>query len=174
MRPLFLASALALGLTPAVQAAGGGEEKAPTKPKCKAGEVYDKKSKSCVVAREGALDTEGFYQNVRQLSHAGRYAEAQEILALMPQEDDRTLTYLGFTNRKLGRDRVAMDYYARALALNPDNILARSYLGQGLVERGEIKGALAQLRAIRAAGGQGTWAEASLRQAIATGRTYSY
>jgi Tfp pilus assembly protein PilF len=80
----------------------------------------------------------------------------------------------GVTNRKMGRTAIAMDYYAQALAANPANILARSYMGQGLVEAGQVADAITQLKAIRAYGGAGTWAEASLRKAIATGQTYTY
>ena len=58
--------------------------------------------------------------------------------------------------------------------MNPSNVLARSYMGQGLVEQGNIADALVQLREIRAHGGTGTWAEASLRTAIATGQTFNY
>ncbi|MDF1729115.1 MAG: tetratricopeptide repeat protein [Sulfitobacter sp.] len=174
MKQFLLATALTLPLATGAFAAGGGDETAPSKPKCKAGEVYDKDSKSCVVAREGALDTDGFYENVRSLSHDGRYDEAQAILALMPQDDDRTLTYLGFTYRKQGDLARGMGYYTQALALNPANVLARSYMGQGFVEEGRMSEALEQLRAIRAHGGTGTWAEASLRTAIATGKTFTY
>lgn len=176
MKSFLLTTALTLPLVGATAAlaAGGGDESAPTKPKCKAGEVYDKATKSCIASRAGALDTEGFYENVRELAYAGRYGEAQQVLALMPQNDDRTLTYMGFTNRKMGNTQAAMDYYARALVANPANVLARSYMGQGFVEQGMMKEAVAQLRAIRAHGGTGTWAEASLRKAIATGKTFNY
>jgi hypothetical protein len=47
-------------------------------------------------------------------------------------------------------------------------------MGQALVEQGQMAQALAQLREIRSHGGSGTWAEASLRNAIATGRGSSY
>lgn len=176
MKLALLASAIALPLafSSAAFAAGGGNETAPTKPKCKAGEVYDKETKSCVVAREGALDTQGFYENVRELAYAGRYEEAQAVLALMPQTDDRTLTYMGFTARKMGQMETAMAHYAQALEVNPANVLARSYMAQGLVEQGKIQQAIAELHNIRDHGGAGTWAEASLRTAIATGRTFSY
>lgn len=176
MKSILLAAVITvpLAFSSTAFAAGGGDEAAPTKPKCKTGEVYDKKLKSCVVAREGALDTQGFYENVRELAYAGRYGEAQSVLALMPQDDDRTLTYMGFTNRKLGKMDAAMSFYAQALEVNPSNILARSYMGQGLVEQGQMKQAMAQLRAIRSHGGSGSWAEASLRTAIATGQTFNY
>lgn len=175
MKHLILVSALALPFAATSSfAAGGGNETAPKKPKCKIGQIYDKKSKSCVSAEESNMDVDGLYENVRELAYAGRYTDAQVVLAQMPQHDDRTLTYLGFTNRKMGNMDAAMSYYTRALVVNPGNVLARSYMGQGLVSEGKISAALEQLEAIRDHGGAGTWAEASLRKAIATGETFNY
>ena len=136
--------------------------------------IYDKKTKSCVTAQESNLDVDSLYENVRELAYAGRYDDAQLVLAQMPLGDDRTLTYLGFTSRKLGDMELAMTYYQKALRVNPANVLARSYMAQGMVEQGLISEAIAQLHEIRARGGAGTWAEASLRTAIATGRTFNY
>lgn len=175
MNKFLIAAALSLPFlaSPAL-AAGGGDEKAPETPTCVNGKIYDKKTKKCVTAQDSKMDVDGLYENLRQLAHAGRYDDALTVLAQMPQDDDRTLTYLGFTHRKLGQTDLAMDYYTQALRVNPANVLARSYMGQGFVEQGNIAAAMDQLRAIRAHGGTGTWAEASLRNAIATGRTYSY
>ena len=175
MKTLLMATALSLPLmTSAALAAGGGDQTAPSKPKCEEGQVYDKKTRTCVSAQESNLDTDALYENLRELAHAGRYADAEAVLAQMPQGDDRTLTYLGFVNRKQGRIEAAMAYYDLALRVNPANNLARSYRAQGLVEQGRIAEAIAELRQIRAHGGSGSWAEASLRTAIATGRTFSY
>ena len=174
MKLFVLAATLALPFATTAVAAGGGNDSTPTKPKCETGMVYDKKTKTCVNAQEGNLDVDGLYENLRELAYAGRYADAEVVLALMPQNDDRTLTYRGFTQRKQGNIDTAMGYYEQALAVNPANILARSYMGQGLVEQGQITQAIAQLREIRAHGGTGTWAEASLRTAIATGQTFNY
>lgn len=170
---ILVAAALALAL-PATAFANGEESSAPKKPKCESGFVYDKKTKSCVSTNGHTLDTDALYHEVRALSYDGRYADAQVLLAQMPVEDDRTLTYMGFTNRKMGHTEAAMEYYARALDRNPSNILARAYMGQGFVADGDIAAAMEQLRAIRAHGGTGTWAEASLRTAIATGRTIDW
>lgn len=170
---ILVATALALAL-PVTAFANGEESSAPKKPKCESGFVYDKKTKSCVSTNGHTLDTDALYQEVRALSYDGRYADAQVLLAQMPAEDDRTLTYMGFTNRKMGHTDVAMAYYSRALERNPSNILARAYMGQGFVADGDIAAALEQLRAIRSHGGTGTWAEASLRTAIATGRTVDW
>jgi len=172
---ILLATALSLSLpATALLAAGSNEETAPPKIKCEDGKTYDKKTKTCVNPEESNLDADGLYDAVRQLAYAGRYIDAQRLLESMPSEDDRRLTYMGFTHRKLGNGALAMSFYEQALARNPGNILARSYMGQGLVEEGNISAALDQLRAIRSHGGSGTWAEASLRTAIATGRTFNY
>jgi thioredoxin-like negative regulator of GroEL len=171
---VLLISALAAVL-PCSLFANGPEPAAP-KPTvtCEQGMVYDKKTKKCVPAQDSRLTPDDLFQTVRELAYAGDYVGAQIVLAAMPQDDDRTLTYMGFTNRKMGNAEAGMVFYTRALAVNPANILARSYMGQGMVEEGNIAAALEQLRAIRAYGGTGTWAETSLRTAIATGQTFNY
>lgn len=176
MKNFVLTTAFALPFTLATGAfaAGGDETAAPSTPKCKKSQVFDKKTKKCVDAQESSLQDDDRYETVRRLAYAGRYGDAQDILASMALLDDRRLTYLGFTHRKQGDLVKAMGFYAQALQANPANILARSYMGQGLVEQGHIKEAMAQLSSIRAYGGSGTWAEAALRDAIATGRTFSY
>ncbi len=170
---LFLATAFTLAL-PVMVSAAGDSSSPPAKPKCESGFVYDEKSKKCVTSTGHTLDTEALYQEVRALSYDGRYQDARELLAQMPPHDDRTLTYMGFTSRKMGDLDTAIAYYRRALAVNSGNILALSYRGQGLVEAGNMTAALADLREIRAQGGSGTWAEASLRTAIATGKTFNW
>lgn len=170
---ILLAASLALSL-PLAAFAAGSEDSKPGKPHCSGGTVYDKKTNKCVDPNGFKIDTDQLYEQVRALSYDGQYESAQKLLAYMPAEDDRTLTYMGFTNRKMGNTDAAMTYYARALAVNPGNILARSYMGQGYVDDGNISAALEQLRAIRAHDGTGTWAEASLRTAIATGKTFNW
>ena len=70
--------------------------------------------------------------------------------------DYRLLTYLGFTHRKMGNASTGLAYYQKALAVNPNNLLARSYMGQGYVASGNIELASAQLTEIRTRGGRGT------------------
>jgi thioredoxin-like negative regulator of GroEL len=171
---LVLGLALSLALPTGLMAAGSSDSSAPATPKCEDGQVYDQATKTCVDAKDSRLDDDDRYETVRALAHAGRHSDAQRVLAAMKQDDDRTLTYLGFTTRRMGDMAGGMALYARALDVNPDNLLARSYMGQALVEQGRVADALSQLREIRARGGEGTWAEASLRRAIATGQTYSY
>ena len=163
--------ALALG------AGGGGPAPEPTKTtkSCTNGKVWDKKTKACVDAQDSSLDNDTLYGAVREFAYAGQYDNAQAVLAAMSdQTDDRVLTYWGFTHRKKGNMAKGMMFYRRALAKNPANILARSYMGQALVEQGDLVGARAQLLEIRAHDGAGTWAEASLYDAITTGQAYGY
>lgn len=172
--------ALALSTLPfAVFAAGTDDTKPPTPTEttteCKDGLVWDKKKKECVEPVEGRLDDDTLFRAARELAWAGQNEAALKVLAAMQEGDsDRVLTYKGFANRKAGRVEEGMAFYSAALARNPDNILARSYMGQGLVEQGEAALARLQLDEIRARGGAGTWAEASLADAIRTGVTYSY
>ncbi|MEO9682320.1 MAG: tetratricopeptide repeat protein [Tateyamaria sp.] len=138
--------------------------------------VWDGDIKKCVRPdKTSHLDNDTLYKAVRELAYAGRFGEVVQVLDQMPDQlDDRVLTYRGFTARKLGDLEQANVYYEQALTQNPDNILARSYMGQGKVASGDKIAAVTQLREIQARGGEGTWAEASLRSAIETGTTYSY
>ena len=171
--------ALALCLPGFAFAAGSGNDTKPpttnTSSKCKGTKVWDVKTQSCIDSKESSLDTETLYGAVRELAYAGRYTDAQGILQVMSdQNDDRVLTYWGFTHRKLGNAELAQAFYEKALSRNPDNLLARSYMAQGFITDGKLDAAIAEWREIKARGGEGTWAEVSLKQAIATGKTYNF
>lgn len=160
--------------------AAGSDDTAPPTPTetttdCKKGEVWDEKTKLCTAPEDARLNDDTRFDAVRELAYANRPEDALRVLASMREgETDRVLTYLGFANRKAGRLEQGLTFYARALATNPDNILARSYLGQAYVDMGEPDLAAAELVEIRARGGVGSWAEASLSEALVTGRTISY
>jgi len=177
MRYFALAAALTL---PMAAFAASGNDWNPPKPSettktCKGKRVWDDQKKRCVRPRKSSLNQEGLLGAARELAYAGRQEDAQAVLSAMAdQQDSLVLTYWGFTHRKLGNLDLAQAYYDRALAQDPDNFLARSYMGQGLVERGKYGAALVQWKEIRARGGDGTWAEASLREALETGVTRSY
>lgn len=177
MRQLIFALALTCPL-PAL--AVGGLEEDPPKPTetttvCTDGKVWDADSKTCVAPRESRLDDDTLYRAARELAYAGQYEAAQGVLAAMSDPtEDRVLTYLGFTRRKLGDLEGGMAYYRAALEANPDNLLARSYMGEALAETGETALARAQLSEIRARGGRGTWAEIALRLAIESGQSRAY
>ncbi|MBO6776233.1 MAG: hypothetical protein JJ897_12155 [Marinibacterium sp.] len=175
----FLLSLVLMAPSLAFAAGSGGDADAPTTTKttkdCKGVKVWDEAKNRCVKPKNSSLDTDGLYQAVRELAYAGRYLDAQGVLQAMPdQSDDRVLTYWGFTHRRLGNLELAHAFYQDAIDRNPDNILARSYMGQGLVEQGRVDEAVAQWREIAARGGKGSWAETSLREALRTGQTQNY
>lgn len=166
-------------VAPAAWAAGSDDDDPPepteTTTKCKDAQVWDESKKACVDAREGRLDNDILYNAAREIAWAGRPIDALTVLDAMTEGDsDRVLTYRGFAHRKAGQWEAGRAFYAAALDLNPDNLLARSYLGQGLLERGDISAAFAQWQEIRARGGTGTWAETALLAALQTGTISGY
>lgn len=176
MKKLFLTSIASFALIGPAFAAG---DATPTEPKpvkeCKSGKVWSEKKSRCVKPENASLSEDTLYDTVRALAHNERFEDAQIILSAMAdQSEDRVLTYWGFTHRKLGDVTLGMAFYDEAIAQNPDNILARSYMGQAFVEAGDMVAARAQLGEIRARGGAGTWAEASLASALQTGVTFNY
>lgn len=174
--------ALALGawalLIPLAFAAGDDVTTPPPPtptPRCPEGQIHDRKAGKCVPVKSSVLNDEDRYQAVRELAYLERYAAAALVLdAMSDQRDDRVLTYRGFLKRKLGQMDQAIRYYQAAMDKNPNNHLVRSYMGQGFVESGDLVAARRQHDEILARGGKGTWAEVSLRDALASGRTYRY
>ena len=73
-------------------------------------------------------------------------AAALEILShIKKQEQPRVLNYIGYTTRKLGDVDKGLDYYHRALALDPNYLRAREYLGEGYLQKGDVGKAREQL-----------------------------
>jgi len=129
----------------------------------------------CVDPATQSFNTDEVYNYVRELAYAGRYDDALTLLAMAPdQEDPRILTYYGFTNRMLGKTSLATVYYLRAIELDPANVLARSYYGQSLAERGHKTAAKLQLASIAEHGGEDTWAYASLASVIDGAKPYRF
>lgn len=173
--PILLLAAL-----PATAFAMGSDSNEPPKTtktttECKDGTVWDEAKKACVPPKDSRLDDDQRYRAVRELAYAGKYRSATEVLdAMSDQSESRVLTYRGFIARKTGHFDEGLSFYQQAIAKDPDNILVRSYLGQGYVERGEPALAKAQLVEILARGGAGSWPAEALRQAIKTGVTYDF
>ncbi|CAN5317902.1 tetratricopeptide repeat protein [soil metagenome] len=133
-----------------VNAMGEGDTTSTTTT-CPKGKVWDKKKKACVKATSGVLPDEDLYQQGRSLALAGHYDDALAVLALVTnQADPRVLNYTGYANRKAGRFEVAFSYYQKALAIDPNFVLAREYLGEGYVAQGRVDLAKAQLVEIAA------------------------
>lgn len=172
--------AAALAFAPHFAFAAGSDESEPPKPtetttECAKGEVFDEKTQTCIKAEGAGLTDDQRFGAVRELAYADRPDEAFAILSTMTEgETARVLTYQGFLLRQTGRVEEGIAAYERAIAMDPANILARSYYGQLLVQMNETALAEVQLAAIIDQGGTGTWAEKSLSSAIETGVTYTY
>jgi tetratricopeptide (TPR) repeat protein len=151
---LVLGSALALTLavgaiSPAFSM--GGDDSDDSGNKCKSGQIWDKNKKKCVPKNAAIIPDEDLYRQGAALALAGEYDRALEVLALVRnQNDPRVLNYTGYANRKLGRLETAFGYYHKALAIDPNFVLAREYLGEGYVAAGRIDLAKGQLTEIAA------------------------
>ena len=169
---VLAAAAVGLALGGGAFAAGDGGGSTSTKT-CKKGEVYDDKQKKCVEAERGAVSDDTLYHAARSLAYDGAFQSAIDLLVLAEnQNDPRILNYLGFAHRKLGKTEAAMGYYLRALEIDPDYNLARSYMVQGLVADGKIDAARLQLAEIADRGGRDSWAYVMLENAIDSGKVY--
>ena len=112
------------------------------------------------------------YAAAREFAYAGQHENALRALrAAYNQEDPRILNYMGYNTRKLGNMALGMTYYKRALQKDENYILARSYMGQALIEQGDTEGARVQLVEIRDRGGENTWAYRALLQSLGGERT---
>ncbi len=171
---------IATGFNPAFSA---GESSKPatatttSKPKlvCKKGEVIKKITQSgkkvnkCVKLQSGILPDEELYQQGRQLAKDGQYEWALQVLAsIKNQNDPRVLNYTGYANRKAGRLEIGITYYRKALAIDPDFVLAREYLGEGYVASGRIDLAQVELSEIKKRAGANSEEYKDLSKAIAT------
>jgi hypothetical protein len=106
------------------------------------------KNKPACKPKHGVSDDE-IINGAYWLAHTGRYAESLTLLATVADADNpRALNAKGFATRKLGDVDGALPYYARALALKPDYVQAREYLGEAFLAKGDVTRAAEQLGAI--------------------------
>lgn len=155
----------------------GPPEPTPTTVICPEGTVWDVDEALCVtIAETGVVsDPAALIGTVRELAYAGRHGDALALLARAPDQDDTMiLTYRGYSTRSLGYLQRGLALYDRALAVDPDNLLARSYLGMAYLILGATDRAEAQLTEIRARGGDGGWPERALAAAIAQGASQGF
>src|SRR5262245_20483693 len=81
--------------------------------------------------------TTGDLDSARALVDAQKYGEALPALQKLDQESPNNpdiLNLIGFSLRKTGKTAEALDYYSRALALNPQHRGANEYLGELYLE----------------------------------------
>lgn len=145
----FNAAAFAAGTAPAPS----GTTTSPMQLKCKPGEVIvtlhvkgKPNKKVCKKAKAEIIPDEDMFQQGRLLAKQGQYEWAITVLSsVKDQNDPAVLNYLGYSNRKAGRLDIAITYYNKALAIDPNYVLAREYLGEGYVAAGRLDLAQIQL-----------------------------
>jgi tetratricopeptide (TPR) repeat protein len=156
-RVLVLLPAAAMLFMPAAFAANsgggssggssGGSGGATT---CKAGYVWDKKKKRCVQKQSQIFPDSELIEQAWALARKGEF-EAGRLLfsSVADKRNPEVLNGLGYTNRKLGQFREAIDFYQQAIALDPNYAEAREYLGEGYAVMGKLDLAKEQLAEIR-------------------------
>lgn len=159
MRRQLIAATLLMAIVPlSAHAAPSGNETngADEFRNCATGEVWDQRQQTCVQADEQSLDDEQLFENGRALAYLGRFDEAVTVLTMIrDRQRPDVLNYLGYATRNAGDVEAGLAFYRQAIALDPDYTLARSYMGQALLLKGDRAGALAQLDEIEARCGDG-------------------
>ena len=109
-----------------------------------------RQAKQICVRKDAANDSD-LYEQGRALAVAGEYERALDLLtSVRNQNDAMVLTMIGYSKRKMGAVDEGIGYYHKALAIEPDNVLTREYLGEGYVMMGRIDLAQAELNQIEA------------------------
>ena len=128
---------------------GGGGDQRDVKV-CKKGHVYDKKMRKCLAQEAVLLPDSELIEQAWALARQSDFEAGRLLFGLVADKDaPEVLNGLGYTNRKLGYFAVAIDYYKRAIASDPDYVEAREYLGEGYVTLGEMDKAREQLAEIQ-------------------------
>lgn len=155
---VFLGACLTIGtLSTPVFAIGGGGDSTPT---CKKGQIYDKKTKTCVKQQGANISDENRADYAYALAKDGRYQEALEVLdTLQNPNTAEALNYRGYATRKLGRTDEGISYYLKSVQLDPKYAKVREYLGEAYVVKGQIDLAKEQLDTIKSLCGNTTCEE---------------
>jgi len=92
--------------------------------------------------------TEADFEKAEYLIKGEKYEEAipllQNVVAANPNDAD-AWNYLGFANRKLGKNEEALGHYQKALAIDPDHKGAHEYLGELYLQMNDLAKAEQQL-----------------------------
>lgn len=147
----------------------------PTTTACEDGTVWDAARMACVSIEQSALPEDILRRTARELAYAGRSDDALSLLALSSDPaGSEVLTLTAFAHGRAGRIDTALPIYGRALEADPDNLLARAYMGLALIAAGRGADAEIQLDEIRARGGAGSWPDRALSRGITAGAPVGY
>jgi hypothetical protein len=99
------------------------------------------------LGRGPSLSSDDYTVAMRLIKHK-QYAEAiphlQMVLADKPHDAD-ILNYLGFTKRMVGDYDASLDYYTRALAVDPNHKGVHEYLGELYLQKNDLRSAQKEL-----------------------------
>jgi len=96
------------------------------------------------------------YKQAVKLIDKEKYAAAIPLLQKSIKEKGEyadALNQLGFANRKMGNWKAGMEYYLKALALEPKHLGANEYLGELYLEQKDLPNAEKQLAVLKSACG---------------------
>jgi len=152
-------------------ARAAGSDTSTSTPTCKKGFVYSTAKKKCVQKSSEIVPDRSLKAQGWALARAGQYEAAIEMFRLVADKSDpEALNGLGFSHRKMGKVEQGIAFYARALEINPDYVLAREYLGEGFVKMGRMELAREQLAEIGKRCGTACEEYLLLAEAIDTGK----
>jgi len=147
-------------------AAGSSSTSSPP-PKCKKGYVWSTAKKKCVKKTSQLLNDEDLYQQARAFVEEKKFAMALDLLQrIRNQNQPRVLNYIGYSTRKLGDVDKGITFYKKALVLDPNYHVAREYLGEGYLQKGDLASARQQLAEITKRCGVSCEAYKDLAEAI--------
>jgi Flp pilus assembly protein TadD len=167
LKSVAVAASLAVGLAfaPAAFAAGDTPEPAATPAAaalsakalgCKRGEAAkwsgegDARKQGCIALAPAVMLDDELYEQGKLLATESEYDWALEVLALITKQDDaKVLNYVGYSHRKAGRLETGIEAYKKALALDPNYVQAREYLGEAYILAGKKDLAQAELAEIK-------------------------
>ena len=116
---------------------------------------------SSTPAATGSATADGEYKMAQAAIAQNDYSTAmthlQNVLAATPDNAD-ALNLMGFSDRKMGKMDESLEYYNKALALNPNHLGANEYLGELYLDMKDVKKAQERLEVLKNACG-GTCAE---------------
>ncbi|WP_410016642.1 tetratricopeptide repeat protein [Sodalis sp. C49] len=137
-------------------AANAMGDSSATTPTCPKGQIYDSRTKSCMVDKGGMLSDADRARYAYSLAKAGRYDEALGVLNTLRQPNTaQAWNYRGYATRKLGRTDEGIGYYQKSIALDPHYAQVREYLGEAYMIKGRPDLAREQLATIKTLCGTG-------------------
>ena len=143
---MFGSGAFGSGSSPSSGTGSSGSSSTPAAPTCSQFKAKSADWKKCKAGGRHAMNNEELYATGYELAKAGDYEGALEFLtAGTDPKDVRFLTMIGYSTRKLGKVDAGMAYYAQALAIDPNSVTTREYLGEAYLQKKDLAGAKAQL-----------------------------